>query len=145
MRYRVLIEQDEDGFFVAEVPSLPGCISQGSNPFRGSHQCPRSHCCICGEPRSPPGTNSTTGFRGNRWGRRLSELPRISGVTLRSSSGKIGYVRDRQRGSHIVLRQGPAPFRRLIVSDHKEIAKGTLRAIIREAGLTVEEFRELAR
>jgi predicted RNase H-like HicB family nuclease len=29
MRYRVLIEQDEDGFFVAEVPSLPGCISQG--------------------------------------------------------------------------------------------------------------------
>ena len=30
MKYRVLIEQDEDGFFVAEVPSLPGCISQGA-------------------------------------------------------------------------------------------------------------------
>jgi predicted RNase H-like HicB family nuclease len=29
MKYRVLIEQDEDGMFVAEVPSLPGCISQG--------------------------------------------------------------------------------------------------------------------
>jgi antitoxin HicB len=29
MKYRVLIEQDEDGFFVAEVPSLPGCVSQG--------------------------------------------------------------------------------------------------------------------
>lgn len=29
MRYRVLIEQDEDGVFVAECPSLPGCISQG--------------------------------------------------------------------------------------------------------------------
>ena len=29
MRYRVLIEQDEDGVFVAEVPALPGCISQG--------------------------------------------------------------------------------------------------------------------
>jgi predicted RNase H-like HicB family nuclease len=29
MKYRVLIEQDEDGFFVAEVPALPGCISQG--------------------------------------------------------------------------------------------------------------------
>ena len=29
MKYRVLIEQDEDGIFVAEVPSLPGCISQG--------------------------------------------------------------------------------------------------------------------
>lgn len=33
MKYRVLIEQDEDGVFVAEVPSLPGCLSQG--PTRG--------------------------------------------------------------------------------------------------------------
>ncbi|CAN5834251.1 hypothetical protein BH23ACT11_BH23ACT11_15500 [soil metagenome] len=31
MKYRVLIEQDEDGMYVAEVPSLPGCISQGQN------------------------------------------------------------------------------------------------------------------
>lgn len=30
MRYRVLIEQDEDGVFVAECPALPGCISQGA-------------------------------------------------------------------------------------------------------------------
>ncbi len=29
MKFRVIIEQDEDGVFVAEVPSLPGCISQG--------------------------------------------------------------------------------------------------------------------
>jgi predicted RNase H-like HicB family nuclease len=29
MKYRVLVEEDEDGVFVAEVPSLPGCISQG--------------------------------------------------------------------------------------------------------------------
>lgn len=31
MQYRVLIEPDEDGIFVAEVPSLPGCISQGNS------------------------------------------------------------------------------------------------------------------
>jgi antitoxin HicB len=30
MRYRVLLETDEDGIFVAEVPSLPGCVSQGA-------------------------------------------------------------------------------------------------------------------
>jgi predicted RNase H-like HicB family nuclease len=30
MRYRIIIEQEEDGFFVAECPSLPGCVSQGS-------------------------------------------------------------------------------------------------------------------
>lgn len=31
MRYRVLIEQDEDGVFVAQCPSLPGCVSQGTS------------------------------------------------------------------------------------------------------------------
>ena len=31
MKYRIIIEQDEDGFFVAECPSLPGCISQGKS------------------------------------------------------------------------------------------------------------------
>ena len=31
MKYRILIEQDEDGVFVAECPSLPGCISQGKS------------------------------------------------------------------------------------------------------------------
>ena len=29
MKYRILIEQDEDGMYVAEVPALPGCVSQG--------------------------------------------------------------------------------------------------------------------
>ncbi|HEY6191756.1 MAG TPA: type II toxin-antitoxin system HicB family antitoxin [Bacteroidota bacterium] len=33
MKYRVIVTQDEDGVFVAEVPSLPGCVSQG--PTRG--------------------------------------------------------------------------------------------------------------
>jgi len=31
MKYRIIIEQDEDGVFVAECPSLPGCVSQGKN------------------------------------------------------------------------------------------------------------------
>ena len=31
MKYRVILEQDEDGIFIAEVPALPGCISQGED------------------------------------------------------------------------------------------------------------------
>ena len=31
MKYRIILEQDEDGIFVAECPSLPGCVSQGKN------------------------------------------------------------------------------------------------------------------
>jgi len=45
----------------------------------------------------------------------------------------------------MILRQTEFPHRRLTVPDHKELAKGTLRAVIREAGLTVAEFRRLLR
>jgi predicted RNA binding protein YcfA (HicA-like mRNA interferase family) len=73
----------------------------------------------------------------------VSTLPRVSGRNVVQALVKIGYERDRQTGSHIVLRQIAYPHRRIVVPDHKEVAKGTLRAIIRHAGLTVEEFTEL--
>jgi predicted RNA binding protein YcfA (HicA-like mRNA interferase family) len=56
---------------------------------------------------------------------------------------KIGYKRDRQKGSHIILRQVAYPHRRVVVPDHREVAKGTLRKIIKQVGLTVEEFNQL--
>jgi len=56
---------------------------------------------------------------------------------------KIGYELDHQTGSHMILRRITPPYRRLTVPDHRELAKGTLRAIIREAGLSVAEFAEL--
>jgi predicted RNA binding protein YcfA (HicA-like mRNA interferase family) len=43
----------------------------------------------------------------------------------------------------MILRQETPPHRRVTVPDHKRVAKGTLRAIIRQAGLTVEEFKDL--
>jgi predicted RNA binding protein YcfA (HicA-like mRNA interferase family) len=73
----------------------------------------------------------------------VNVLPRVSGREVVRALRKIGYDRDRQRGSHIVLRQTAPPHRRITVPDHKEVAKGTLRAIIRQAGLTVEEFNSL--
>lgn len=75
----------------------------------------------------------------------MSELPRISGREVVKALRRIGYEIDRQKGSHIILRQTAYPHRRIVVPDHKEVAKGTLRAIIREAGLTVEEFKEFLR
>ncbi len=73
----------------------------------------------------------------------MSELPLISGREVVKALSKIGYEEDRQRGSHIILRQNVPPYRRVTVPDHREVAKGTLRAMIREAGLTVDEFKEL--
>jgi len=73
----------------------------------------------------------------------LSVLPSLSGREVVRALRKIGYERDRQKGSHIVMRLTEYPYRRIVVPDHREVAKGTLRAIIRKAGLSVEEFIEL--
>lgn len=73
----------------------------------------------------------------------MSNLPQVSGREVVKALEKIGYAVDRQRGSHIVLRQAASPYRRITVPDHKEVAKGTLRAIIRQAGLTIEQFKDL--
>ena len=73
----------------------------------------------------------------------MPKLPRISGRELVNAMHKLGYEFDRQRGSHIILRQSAEPHRRLTVPDHREIAKGTLRSILREAGITVEELKAL--
>jgi predicted RNA binding protein YcfA (HicA-like mRNA interferase family) len=73
----------------------------------------------------------------------LSQLPVLSGHEVVKAFEKIGYAFDRQRGSHMILRQQTAPHRRLTIPDHREVAKGTLRAIIRQAGLTVDEFKAL--
>lgn len=73
----------------------------------------------------------------------MSGLPSVSGREVVKALTKFGYERDRQRGSHIILRQVTSPHRRIVVPDHDEIARGTLRAIIRQAGLTVDEFKAL--
>ena len=57
---------------------------------------------------------------------------------------KAGYDFDDQHGSHIILRRAEPPHRRLSVPNQKELARGTLRALIREAGFTVEEFVRLS-
>jgi predicted RNA binding protein YcfA (HicA-like mRNA interferase family) len=62
---------------------------------------------------------------------------------LAAALSKAGYEFDHQTGSHMILRHRDPPFRRLTVPDHKEIAKGTLRAIIRESGLSVERLISL--
>jgi predicted RNA binding protein YcfA (HicA-like mRNA interferase family) len=73
----------------------------------------------------------------------VSRLPVLSGQELCKALAKVGYRIDHQTGSHIILRMENPPHRRLTVPKHKEIAKGTLLAIIRQAGLSREELFDL--
>ena len=69
------------------------------------------------------------------------KLPLISGRTCVQALNGIGFMIDRQNGSHIILRRDePVPARTVVVPDHRELDRGTLGGIIRQAGVTSEEF-----
>ncbi len=71
----------------------------------------------------------------------MSRLPVCSGQDAIRVFQEVGYAVDHQTGSHVILRH--PQMRRLTVPNHRELAKGTLRALIREAGLTKEQFSDL--
>jgi predicted RNA binding protein YcfA (HicA-like mRNA interferase family) len=67
----------------------------------------------------------------------MSKLPVLSGKECLDLFLHNGFQKVRQVGSHIIIRKNN-PFAQLIIPDHKELDKGTLRAIIRQSGLTIE-------
>ena len=70
------------------------------------------------------------------------QLPVLGGKQVRKAFEKDGWQFARQRGSHMIfVKEGSMVT--LSVPDHKEVARGTLRSLIRAAGLTVEEFLAL--
>ena len=69
----------------------------------------------------------------------MSGLPRVSGRECMKALLNAGFVFKRQEGSHMILRR-TNPFSQVVVPDHKELDRGTLRAIIRQAGISVDDF-----
>jgi predicted RNA binding protein YcfA (HicA-like mRNA interferase family) len=78
-----------------------------------------------------------------KWLKSMPKLPLVSGLELVKILKKFGFEKDHQTGSHMILRHADNPHRRLTVPNHREISRGTLRAIIRQAGLTHQQFLDL--
>ena len=75
----------------------------------------------------------------------VAKLPTdLSGRQVRMALERAGFVFRRQAGGHMILRRNE-PYSRAVVPDHKQIRQGTLRRIIADAGLTVDQFIELLR
>lgn len=72
----------------------------------------------------------------------MSKLPVISGAECVKALEQIGFVVARQRGSHIILVR-EEPKTTVSVPNHDELDRGTLRAIVRQVDLSVDEFIEL--
>lgn len=67
----------------------------------------------------------------------MPKLPRVSGYEAVKALQRLGFEIMRQRGSHIVMRRGSSGC---VVPNHREIKTGTLAGIIRQAGISAEEF-----
>ncbi len=72
----------------------------------------------------------------------MSKLPRVSGADAVGALKKLGFYVRRQHGSHIILRRD-TPFAQTVVPNYRELDTGTLRAILRQVGVSVEAFTEL--
>lgn len=74
----------------------------------------------------------------------MAKLPSVSGTRVVRALKRAGFVELRQRGSHVSLaKQTAERTYRTIVPQHSTLAKGTLSDILKQAGLTLEEFLDL--
>ena len=69
----------------------------------------------------------------------MPQLPVMSGREARRAFERAGWIFNRQRGSHMILVK-PGLSINLSIPDHRELDRGLLRGLIRDAGLTVVEF-----
>ena len=72
----------------------------------------------------------------------MSKLPVISGRDLVRALRNVGFELDRRKGSHMILFRAE-PVTTLSVPDHRELDRGTLRALLRQATVTPEELSRL--
>ena len=69
----------------------------------------------------------------------MAQLPNLSGTEVVRVFERLGWTFSRQSGSHMVLTKD-GEIASLSVPKHREVAKGTLRSLLRAANLTVDEF-----
>jgi predicted RNA binding protein YcfA (HicA-like mRNA interferase family) len=72
----------------------------------------------------------------------MAKLPVVSGAEAVKAFQRAGWRIDRQRGSHVILLR-PGHVASLSVPQHPELAPGTLRALVRAAGISVDDFAAL--
>jgi predicted RNA binding protein YcfA (HicA-like mRNA interferase family) len=68
----------------------------------------------------------------------MAKLPLVSGQEVRKALERLGFTFLRQHGSHAILRRGS---RGCVVPMHREVRQGTLRGVLKQAGVTEDEFR----
>ncbi len=72
----------------------------------------------------------------------MSKLPQVSGPEVIRALQQLGFTVRRQHGSHIIMRRDD-PFAQTVVPNHRQIDRGTLRAILRQTEITADQLIKL--
>lgn len=67
----------------------------------------------------------------------MPKLPHLSGAEIIRALERLGFIQVRQKGSHVILKRGSGGC---IVPTHREVKVGTLAGVLRQAGVSAEEF-----
>jgi predicted RNA binding protein YcfA (HicA-like mRNA interferase family) len=67
----------------------------------------------------------------------VPKLPHLSGDEIVRAFERLGFVRARQKGSHVIMKRGPSGC---VIPPHREVKAGTPAGVVRQAGVSAEEF-----
>ena len=129
----------EDDLYVTECPEL-GTVSQGRTIEDAVANLKEATELYLEEqtepPTIPPAILTTFSVR------RMPKLPRVSGKRVIAALERLGFERLRSRGSHVVMVRSTADLGRAVcvVPLHDQVAVGTLRGVLRQAGVSPDEF-----
>jgi len=137
MRYKVVLHPSEEGFAVS-CPGLPGCWSQGATEeeaVENIQDAIRQYLAAVAESTS---TSLVREVEVEAW--RVPKVPGVPHLRAVRALQRAGFEIVREGAKHIVMSNGRA-F--LTIPRHDPVNAYTMAGIVRDAGLTIEEFREL--
>jgi predicted RNA binding protein YcfA (HicA-like mRNA interferase family)/predicted RNase H-like HicB family nuclease len=139
--FNIFLRPEPEGGFTAIVPALPGCVTYGRTLGEAKKM---AKDAIRGYIESLKSTRSRSRPTTKRWSPPwISNMPKLPAVRPREVIRFLeqnGFVLDHATGSHFIF-YNPTSKKRAVVSHHnRDIPKGTLLSLLREAGFSRVEF-----
>ena len=139
MKVKVVLEKAEEGGFTVYAPSLKGCISEGETREEALKNIKEAI-----ELYLETDIDEVIEYTGELVTINIWKFRRFLVIDAIKKLQRKGFIAIRQKGSHIRLEKRTAKeVIKLTVPLHKNLKKGTLSRIIKDAGLTLEEFNKL--
>ena len=140
--YEVVIEPGEDGWVVVTVPALPGCITQGKTieeAEKNAKEAIEVYLESLVKLRKVIPDQKGVAIRkvAVKYESIMTRLPLLPARKVIMALTRLGFIVDHQKGSHIVLKN-PDETRTIVMQDHPELDRGTLKSILKQAGIDVD-------